>query len=101
MVNKVKEFHEAFKVVNNETPQLIQDSQLRFDLMKEENDEYKKACEEGNLVEILDAVVDMQYILNGTILRHGLQHVFADAFNEVHRSNMSKLDENGQPIYRS
>mgnify|MGYP000273934757 FL=1 len=42
----------------------------------------------------------MLYILCGTLLKHGLQHKIDEVFTEIQRSNMSKLDENGQPIYR-
>ncbi len=103
MSNKIKqviEFHEAFGVENNTKPTLINDSKLRFELMKEENEEYLEACKNNDMIEILDACVDMQYILNGTIARHGLKDVFNDAFDEVHGSNMSKLGEDGKPIYR-
>lgn len=96
----VKEFHEAFGVENNEEPVLIPDSELRFNLAQEELDEYKEAYEENDLTEILDSLVDQAYILYGTILRHGLQNVFEKAFKEVHSSNMSKLGEDGKPIYR-
>jgi predicted HAD superfamily Cof-like phosphohydrolase len=68
--------------------------------MKEENDEYLEACKRGDLVEIADALGDKMYILFGSILKHGLQHKIEDVFDEIHRSNMSKLDENGKPIYR-
>lgn len=73
---------------------------LRFNLMKEENEEYLEACRNGDIVEIADALGDMMYILFGTICKHGLQHRIADIFDEIHRSNMSKLDADGRPIYR-
>ena len=73
---------------------------LRHNLMKEENEEYLEACKDGNLTEIADALGDMMYILFGTIVRHGLQNKIEEVFTEIHRSNMSKLDENGMPIYR-
>ncbi|MEC7062870.1 MAG: nucleoside triphosphate pyrophosphohydrolase family protein, partial [Bacteroidota bacterium] len=76
------------------------DLKLRFDLMKEENEEYLDAAKKGDLIEIADALGDMLYILCGTILKHGLQHKIADVFQEIQRSNMSKLDKNGKPIYR-
>jgi predicted HAD superfamily Cof-like phosphohydrolase len=68
--------------------------------MAEENDEYLEAAQRGDLVEIADALGDQLYILCGTILKHGLQDKIAEVFQEIQRSNMSKLDENGQPIYR-
>lgn len=101
-LNKVAEFHDAFLVGNNHTPTIIQaaEVELRFNLMKEENEEYLEAARRGDLVEVADALGDQLYILLGTILRHGLQHKIGEVFDEIQRSNMSKLDENGQPIFR-
>jgi len=98
----VHHFHETFKIGNASTPTLIdeKDYTLRYNLIKEENDEYLEACKNGDLVEIADALGDKLYILFGTILKHGLQHKIEEVFDEIQRSNMSKLDENGQPIFR-
>lgn len=98
----VHHFHETFKIGNASQPTLIEekDYTLRYNLLKEENDEYLEACKSGDLVEIADALGDQLYILFGTILKHGLQHKIEEVFDEIQRSNMSKLDENGQPIYR-
>lgn len=98
----VHHFHETFKIGNANEPTLIdeRDYTLRYNLLKEENDEYLDACKSGDLVEIADALGDQLYILFGTILKHGLQHKIEEVFDEIQRSNMSKLDENGQPIYR-
>ena len=68
--------------------------------MKEENDEYLEAAKKGDMVEVADALGDMMYILCGTIIEHGMQHIIEEVFDEIHRSNLSKLDENGNPIYR-
>jgi predicted HAD superfamily Cof-like phosphohydrolase len=68
--------------------------------MKEENEEYLEAATNNDIVEIADALGDQLYILCGTILRHGLQHKIVEVFEEIQRSNMSKLDEFGMPIYR-
>lgn len=73
---------------------------LRYNLMKEENEEYLEAAESNNLAEVADALGDMLYILCGTIIEHGLQHKIEEVFNEIQRSNMSKLGEDGQPLYR-
>ena len=75
-------------------------NELRFNLMKEENEEYLEAVQNNDIVEIADALGDMLYILCGTILEHGLQHKIEEVFDEIQRSNMSKLDEQGQPIFR-
>jgi len=102
-IDMVKEFHEAFKIGNEEAPIAAiekKDYQLRYELMKEENEEYLEAAENGDLVEIADACGDMLYILCGTLLKHGLQHKIEEVFREIQSSNMSKLDEKGEPIYR-
>ncbi len=98
----VHEFHETFKIGNATAPTLVEekDYTLRFNLLKEENEEYLEACKKGDLVEIADALGDQLYILFGTVLKHGLQHKIEEVFDEIQRSNMSKLDENGNPIYR-
>ncbi|HLP11531.1 MAG TPA: nucleoside triphosphate pyrophosphohydrolase family protein [Flavobacteriales bacterium] len=102
-INHVRDFHEAFLIPNAESPALLQhkgDWELRHRLMKEENDEYLEACEKGNLTEIADALGDQLYILCGTLLRHGLQDKIEEVFLEIQRSNMSKLDADGKPIFR-
>ncbi len=98
----VEEFHKAFGQDNGKWPRLLSrnDSDLRYKLMKEENDEYLEACEKKSLVEIADALGDQLYILCGTILRHGMQHVIQDVFDEIQASNMSKLGEDGKPVLR-
>ena len=73
---------------------------LRFNLMKEENEEYLEAANNGDLVEVADALGDMLYILCGTIIEHGMQDKIEEVFNEIQRSNMSKLGADGKPIYR-
>lgn len=102
-IKAVETFHDAFGIQNNYEPTTeisISEIELRHRLMQEENDEYLEAAKEGNIVEVADALGDQLYILCGTILKHGLQHKIAEVFEEIQRSNMSKLDENGKPIYR-
>lgn len=102
-INHVKDFHDAFGLPVRVTPTAdIPEKEriLRFNLMKEENEEYLEAATNGDIVEIADALGDMLYILCGTINAHGLQHKISEVFEEIQRSNMSKLDENGKPIYR-
>lgn len=99
----VETFHKAFKISNNYTPTVDlteADIMLRFRLMAEENDEYLEAAQDGDLVEVADALGDMLYILCGTILKHGMQDKIVEVFEEIQRSNMSKLDKDGNPIYR-
>ena len=101
---KVNEFHKVFKIgdaPNEPTLINIKDYNLRYELMREENYEYLDACADNDLIEVADALGDQLYILCGTILKHGMQHKIEEVFNEIHRSNMSKLDENGEPIFRS
>lgn len=73
-------------------------AELRYKLGLEELNEYLQATQDNDKVEIADALADQLYILLGTIRIHGLSHLIEPIFNEVHRSNMSKLDENGQPL---
>ncbi len=102
-INDVKTFHEAFGIKNEEAPVAEigeKEYTLRYNLMKEENEEYLEACKNGDLIEIADACGDMLYILCGTLLKHGLQDKIEEVFTEIQRSNMSKLDKDGKPIYR-
>ena len=102
-INAVKEFHTAFKIGHSENPRADlgeTKNALRYNLMKEENEEYLEAVQNNDLVEIADALGDMMYILCGTIIEHGLQHKIEEVFDEIQRSNMSKLGEDGKPIYR-
>ena len=99
----VEKFHDSFGINNNYAPtaELSRDTiMLRYKLMREENEEYLEAAEQNDLIEIADALGDMLYILCGTILSHGLQHKIEEVFEEIQRSNMSKLDKDGNPIYR-
>ena len=102
-LDAVTEFHTAFKIGHSHTP--IADlgetkKLLRYNLMKEENEEYLEAVQNNDLVEIADALGDMMYILCGTIIEHGLQDKIEAVLDEIQRSNMSKLGEDGKPIYR-
>ena len=74
---------------------------LRFALMEEENKEYIEAVKNKDIVEVADALGDMLYILCGTIIEHGLQNKIEAVFNEIQRSNMSKLGQDGKPILRA
>lgn len=99
----VQKFHEAFGLGVSKNPIAKLSDQklkLRFDLMAEENEEYLEAAKNNDLIEVADALGDMLYILCGTILEHGMQHKIEEVFNEIQRSNMSKLGANGKPIYR-
>ena len=102
-INHVAEIHEVFQIGNELSPKVNVGTEvymLRYNLMREENEEYLDACKNGDLVEIADALGDQLYILCGTILKHGLQNKIEEVFDEIQRSNMSKLDINGKPIFR-
>ena len=103
IIKHVENFHDSFGILNNYQPTtaLSEDEiTLRYNLMKEENEEYLEAAKTNDIVEIADALGDQLYILCGTILKHGLQHKIEEVFEEIQRSNMSKLDGNGKPIFR-
>ena len=102
-IKAVEIFHDSFGIKNNYEPTVDIDQkeiELRHRLMEEENNEYLEAAKNGDIVEVADALGDQLYILCGTILKHGLQHKIEEVFEEIQRSNMSKLDTNGKPIYR-
>ena len=102
-IEAVKAFHEAFEIGYQSVPVAkltTQKLQLRFDLMDEENKEYLEAAKNNDLVEVADALGDMLYILCGTIIEHGMQDKIEEVFDEIQRSNMSKLGADGKPIYR-
>lgn len=103
VLDAVAEFHKAFNHPIAQEPTLIsaERASLRFDLMKEENEEYLLACSNNDLVEVADALGDQLYILAGTMLEHGMQDKIIEVFNEIQRSNMSKLGPDGKPIYRA
>ena len=99
-LNQLSEFQRAFNSTYNETPSLLEEEDyiLRYKLLKEENEEYLEACVNDDKVEILDALTDQLYIVLGSIVSHGMQHIIEKAFSEVHNSNLSKLDDEGLPI---
>lgn len=97
IIQKVKEFNKAFGIPYSIVPTLNNtDKLLRFKLMQEENTEYLEA---ETIEDVADALGDQLYVLIGTILNHGLQDVIFDVFNEIHESNMSKL-EDGKALHR-
>ena len=99
----VKEFHKAFKLDYLDKPKAdlgTNKNKLRFNLMKEENEEYFEAANNNDMVEVADALGDMLYILCGTIIEHVMQYKIDEIFSEIQNSNMSKLGADGNPIYR-
>jgi len=102
-IEKVKEFHSTFGIgIGADFREQLPENtvRLRHRLMEEENNEYLEAALKGDFVEVADALGDKLYVLLGTIIEHGMQNVIQDVFDEIHRSNMSKLGEDGKPIYR-
>ena len=93
IVKALLEFNDAFEIPKLESPGLSSKEmiELRIKLLREEVEEYAEAALSGDLVEVLDALADIGYILAGTIINHGMQNIYDDAFEEVHRSNMAKL----------
>ena len=101
-LNMVCEFNKTYEIPTRKIPSRVGEDEyvLNYNLMLEELNEYLVACKDEDMVEIADAIVDMMYILYGIILRHGLSEVVFDMFEEVHKSNMSKL-ENGKVLKRT
>ena len=97
-LQSVSEFHETFKAPILESPQIPSKErcELRVSLLQEELNELKQAIEDNDLVEIADALADLQYVLSGAVLEFGLGDKFVELFNEVQRSNMSKACDTQQ-----
>lgn len=92
-LNDVAKFHNAFNLPILEEPTIpaADRCELRVNLLQEELDELKDAIKDGDLVEIADALSDLQYVLSGAVLEFGLADRFEALFSEVQRSNMSKI----------
>ena len=92
-VNEVEEFNSTFNKPNNYEPTIPEKKEWQFvyDFVLEELEEYRQACENGDIVEVLDALCDIAYVSlgNGTML-HGLKDKIWPAYQEVQDSNMSK-----------
>ncbi len=96
----VTKFHEVYRIPHHSEPTVAIDeslAHLRYRLMAEENDEYLEAALSGNLVEVADALGDVLYILCGTLITHGMQGKIEEVFQEIQRSNMSKLGRTVNP----
>lgn len=91
-LNQVAEFHRTFNAPILDQPQIPSKDRcdLRVALLQEELNELKQAIEDNNIVEVADALCDLQYVLSGAVLEFGLGEKFVNLFNEVQRSNMSK-----------
>lgn len=91
-LNQVAEFHRVFQHPILDQPAIPGEDRcrLRVALIAEELKELKEAIDEGDMVEIADALCDIQYVLSGAVLEFGLGKKFTRLFDEVQRSNMSK-----------
>jgi len=91
-LNLVAEFHKTFQHPIVGQPAIPEENRckLRVALLAEELKELEVAILEGDIVEVADALCDLQYVLSGAILEFGLGEKFKDLFEEVQRSNMSK-----------
>lgn len=101
-LEQVREFHETYGLPVESAPNISDQktNDLRINLIAEELEELQEALKNNDIVETLDALIDLQYVLDGAFLSFGLHDVKEAAFAEVHRSNMSKLGEDGKPIRR-
>lgn len=101
-LEQVREFHETYGLPVESVPNITDQktNDLRINLIAEELEELQEALKNNDIVETLDALIDLQYVLDGAFLSLGLHDVKEAAFAEVHRSNMSKLGEDGKPIRR-
>lgn len=97
---QLEKFQKAFNSTFSTEPRLLpaEDWKLRVKLSQEELDEYKQACEDEDLTEVFDAILDRLFLALGDAVSHGLQGVLLAGFNEVVRSNMSKLNSDGKPV---
>lgn len=105
-LQQVIEWHEKFKVPIGMMPSAPewQRQDLRLRLLNEEVKEFGKELSllrgTVKMDKVAKELADVLYVLLGTVVEFGLQDVFEDVFDRVHESNMSKLDENGNPIFR-
>jgi len=103
-LQQLRELHERFACHIKETPTAELPpgiGEVRTRLIQEELDDYREALAAGGIIGVAGALSDLLYVVMGTYLSHGLQDKADRLFDELHRSNMSKLDEDGQPIYRA
>ena len=102
-VTQLKEFHKAFGLPLRNTPTImpLNEFTLRYRILTEEINELLSGYNNNDLIEVTDAIIDSMYVLIGTAVQFGIADRLEQCFDEVHKSNMSKLDENGNPIMRS
>lgn len=101
-LDKVHEFHYRFNRPINDRPTVDVEevNKLRVRLLREEVDELETALDKRDKVGVLDALTDIQYILDGSYWSFGMGHLKDRAFDIVHEANMAKLGLDGKPIIR-
>jgi len=101
MTEMVQQFHDVFGAYVAEKPELPSKeiSELRIALLTEELNEYKAGVAEGSLLEIADGLADIIYVAIGAAISYGIP--IDEVFDAVHRSNMSKLGDDGKPLRRA
>lgn len=102
-LGQLKEFNTIFKSYMQNSPTIDippNIRSIRIKLMQEELKEVEDAMAETDLPHIAKELADLLYVLLGTVQAYGLSEKFEQVFDEVHRSNMSKLDKDGKPIFR-
>ncbi len=101
-LKQLKEFHTAFNLGCVEKPMQVNEEtkQLRIKIMREEVDEAIEAMEREPIENIAKELADVLYVAYGTITEYGLSDKMEQIFDEVHKSNMSKLGPEGKPLYR-
>jgi len=97
--NSVKKFMETFGQEVKTKPEFPSEKvvKLRYDLIKEELEEFEQALKDKNLTEVADSLTDILYVTYGAGVAFGID--LDKCFNEVQKSNMSKLGADGKPIY--
>lgn len=101
-IQQVLAFHQAYNIPFNVALSHVPDelAELRRRLIEEEAHELAMGHSDADIIEIADGVIDCMYILIGTAHTYGFADKLTALFDEVHRSNMSKLGEDGKPILR-
>jgi predicted HAD superfamily Cof-like phosphohydrolase len=102
VADAVAEFHAVFRLPVRRTPGADIGSELaglRISLLQEETGEFTAAAEEGDLIGVADALADVVWVAYGTALTYGID--LDSVLREVHRSNMSKLGADGEPVIRA
>lgn len=102
-LQQTKEFNKAFgHITGNEDLSFPSEKiqQLQEKLIAEELEEFKQAQENEDLVEVADSLVDLLYVVMGAAHHYGMDGLLEDCFDEIHESNMSKANEDGEPVIK-